>query len=117
MKIYTKTGDKGQTSLYRGGRVAKDEPRLEAYGTLDEANSVLGLALAHLPAEDWATEVGTELRRVQSDLFGLGAQLASKGTEKPAWHVRPEDVTALEASIDRMETELPPLTTFILPGG
>lgn len=117
MKIYTKTGDKGQTSLYRGGRVAKDAPRLEAYGTLDEANSVLGLAIAQLPDSGWAADVRAELRRVQSDLFGLGAQLATKGNEKPAWYVREEDVTALERAIDRMEAELPPLTTFILPGG
>lgn len=117
MKIYTKTGDKGETSLYKGGRVPKDAPRLEAYGTLDELNSVLGLALASLGAESWAEAFATELRRVQRDLFSLGAQLATRGTEPPAWHVVEADITALEQAIDRMDAELPPLTSFILPGG
>lgn len=117
MKIYTKTGDKGQTSLYKGGRVPKDEPRLEAYGTLDELNSVLGLATAHLPADAGLKEVRAQLARIQKDLFSLGAQLATRGEEKPAWHIKPEDITALETAIDQMETELTPLRTFILPGG
>ena len=118
MKIYTRTGDKGQTSLYKGGRVPKDAPRLEAYGTLDELNSMLGLGLAHLPqAGDWADHVAGEVRRVQKDLFNLGAQLATLGTDKPAWHATAEDVAALEAAIDRMDAELAPMTTFLLPGG
>jgi cob(I)alamin adenosyltransferase len=119
LKIYTKTGDKGETSLYRGGRVPKDAPRLEAYGTLDELNSTLGLAIALLGhiGEAWNATTVTQLRRVQKELFGLGAQLATLGTEVPAWHVKEDDITALEISIDQMETTLPPLTTFILPGG
>lgn len=117
MKIYTKTGDKGETSLYKGGRVPKDEPRLEAYGTLDELNSVLGLASAHLPAEAELSPVRQQLARIQKDLFSLGAQLATRGADKPAWHIKPEDIQALETAIDQMETELTPLTTFILPGG
>lgn len=117
MKIYTKTGDKGETSLYKGGRVPKDEPRLEAYGTLDELNSVLGLAASHLPREAELGTVRQEVARIQKDLFSLGAQLATRGDEKPAWHIKPEDIQALETAIDRMETELEPLRTFILPGG
>jgi cob(I)alamin adenosyltransferase len=117
MKIYTKTGDRGETSLYKGGRVPKDEPRLAAYGTLDELNSVLGLALAHLGAGGGLETVRQEVARVQKDLFSLGAQLATRGEEKPAWHIKPEDIDALETAIDGMETELEPLKTFILPGG
>lgn len=113
MKIYTKTGDKGETSLYRGGRVPKDAPRLEAYGTLDELNSMLGLALSHLELAD----VRQQLEKVQADLFNLGAELATMGSEKPRWHVVAQDVRDLEAWIDAMEEGLPPLTTFILPGG
>lgn len=118
MRIYTKTGDKGETSLYKGGRVPKDAPRLEAYGTLDELNSVLGQALALLPkAGPWAETVADEVRRVQKDLFSLGAMLATLGAEPPAWHIKPEDITALEQAIDRMDAELEPMRNFILPGG
>lgn len=117
MKIYTKTGDKGETSLYKGGRVPKDAPRLEAYGTLDELNSVLGQALAVLPDGEWQAALVSELQKVQKDLFSVGAMLATRGEALPAWHIVEADVTLLEEAIDRMETELPPLTTFILPGG
>jgi cob(I)alamin adenosyltransferase len=118
MKIYTKTGDKGQTSLYKGGRVSKDEPRLAAYGTLDEVNSQLGLALSHLPlAEAWAQGVKLEVQRVQKELFSVGAQLATLGPDKPAWHIEGEDIMALEHAIDSMEESLTPLSNFILPGG
>ena len=118
MRIYTKTGDKGQTSLYKGGRVDKDSPRLEAYGTLDELNSVLGQALALLPegVEEREATVA-EVRRVQKDLFSLGAELATLGAERPAWRIEPADISALEAAIDRMDARLAPMTTFILPGG
>ena len=116
MRIYTKTGDQGETSLYRGGRVAKDAPRLAAYGTLDELGAVLGQALAFAPPEAPAEAVAI-VRRAQRDLFCLGAQLATRGDAAPAWRIAPEDVERLEASIDAMEAGLPPLTTFILPGG
>lgn len=118
MRIYTKTGDKGETSLYKGGRVPKDAPRLDAYGTLDELNSVLGQALAFLPAAgDWAQTVVEEVRRVQKDLFSVGAMLATLGSEPPAWHIRQADIAALESAIDRMDAELEPMRNFILPGG
>ena len=117
MRIYTKTGDKGETSLYRGGRVPKDAPRLEAYGTLDELNAHLGLALALLPEAGGLEAAGAQVRRAQRDLFCLGAQLATMGDQPPAWKIEAADVTRLEEAIDAMETELPPLTTFVLPGG
>ncbi len=117
MRIYTKTGDKGETSLYRGGRVPKDAPRLEAYGTLDELNAHLGLALALLPAEAGLDAAVTQVRQSQRDLFCLGAQLATVGDQPPAWRIDEADVTRLEAAIDAMEAGLPPLTTFVLPGG
>lgn len=119
MRIYTKTGDAGESSLFRGGRVPKDHLRLESYGTLDELNAALGLALAGLDGlpEATALSVGEQLRKIQRDLFCLGAELATVGGDKPAWHLVAEDVLALEGHIDRMDAELPPLTTFVLPGG
>lgn len=117
MRIYTKTGDRGETSLYRGGRVAKDHLRLSAYGTLDELNALLGQALALVPASADLDELTGLLRRVQRDLFCLGAQLATVGDEPPAWTIAEADVTRLEQAIDAMDTELPTMMTFILPGG
>jgi cob(I)alamin adenosyltransferase len=112
MKIYTRTGDHGQTSLFGGTRVAKHDPRIEAYGTVDELSSHLGLARAlSLPAATDST-----LADVQRDLFEIGAHLASPGTSRfPG--VETSRIEALERSIDSMEQELTPLTSFILPGG
>lgn len=115
MKIYTKTGDDGTTSLFSGGRVSKSHLRVEAYGTVDELNSALGLARAFKPsaqADDW-------LAQVQRQLFHLGADLATPLESQSSWVVRmdAETVTWLEAGIDAMMAELPPLTNFILPGG
>jgi len=115
MKIYTKTGDDGTTSLFSGGRVSKSHLRVEAYGTVDELNSALGLARALKPsaqADDW-------LAQVQRQLFHLGADLATPLESQSSWVVRmdAETVTWLEAGIDAMMAELPPLTNFILPGG
>jgi cob(I)alamin adenosyltransferase len=114
MKIYTRTGDDGETGLFGGPRVSKDAPRIEAYGTVDELNSVLGLArtfAGDLPIDDL-------LRRIQNELFDLGAQLA---TPDPAKHntalVGQAQIAALEAAIDEHEARLEPLKTFILPGG
>jgi cob(I)alamin adenosyltransferase len=115
MKIYTKTGDAGETSLFAGGRVLKDHLRVEAYGTVDELNSVLGLARTYLlpdQAQRW-------LEQVQNDLFILGADLATPTQANPAWLVRVDESAAqrLEAAIDQMDLDLEPLRQFVLPGG
>jgi cob(I)alamin adenosyltransferase len=114
VKIYTKTGDDGGTGLFGGPRVAKDDPRIEAYGTVDELNSLLGWARAvGLPAE-----IDGCLMRIQNELFAVGAELA---TPDPAAHgtdwTGPEQIAALEQAIDRLEAPLAPLRQFILPGG
>jgi cob(I)alamin adenosyltransferase len=112
MKIYTRTGDLGQTSLFGGTRVAKNDPRIDAYGTVDELSSHLGVCRATaIPAETDA-----ELERVQSDLFEIGAHLASPGTSRFSG-VETSRIEELERAIDTMERELTPLTTFILPAG
>jgi cob(I)alamin adenosyltransferase len=117
MKIYTGSGDRGRTSLFSGERVPKDHRRIEAYGDLDELNSVLGAlsaATAGLPA------VQAELGEIQSDLFHLGSWLATTPDAPAAAALTPIDPrrsVRLEAAIDRMESGLPPLRGFILPGG
>ncbi len=115
MKIYTKTGDAGETSLFAGGRVRKSHLRVECYGTVDELNSTLGLvrALGVPPrAEAW-------LERVQNELFVLGADLATPMDANPSWLVRMEaaPISVLENDIDSMTAELAPMRAFILPGG
>ena len=105
MKIYTRTGDHGQTSLFGGARVAKNDARIEAYGTVDELSSFLG-----------AIPGIAEIPRIQSDLFEIGAHLASPGTSRFTG-VERSRIEDLERAIDSMEAELTPLTTFILPGG
>lgn len=118
MRIYTKTGDAGDTGLFGGGRVAKDHPRVEAYGDVDELNASLGMvrALDPLPRID---EV---IAPVQRDLFSIGALLATPDREKMASHLekaRIDDdrIRELERAIDDCEAELDPLKSFILPGG
>jgi cob(I)alamin adenosyltransferase len=116
MKIYTKTGDAGTTGLFGGARVDKDDVRVEAYGTVDELNAVLGLAQAAAPC----AEVRALLASVQKELFVVGAELATvagKESKLPMQLVGETEIAWLEASIDSMEASLPPLTTFILPGG
>jgi cob(I)alamin adenosyltransferase len=114
MKIYTKSGDGGQTGLFAGGRVSKDHPRIEACGTIDELNALLGLARSQgLPPD-----VDQVVSRIQSDLFTVGAQLAAAdAAESMLRPVSGTDVEALEQAIDRWEKSLPPLKNFILPGG
>lgn len=115
MKIYTKKGDQGQTSLIGGERVSKAFSQIEAYGTVDELNSYLGLVGDHLVA----TEVSGQIRIIQNNLFVLGSLLAtsSQGTSMKLPEIHEADVQQLESWIDQFETELPPLTHFILPGG
>jgi cob(I)alamin adenosyltransferase len=124
VKIYTKTGDRGETGLFGGGRVPKDHVRVAAYGDVDELNSTLGLVILHLEAAGEG-EMAGGLRQVQADLFTVGAILATPavddgGRAQAAAHV-PElaegRVEALEHWIDQAETELEPLRSFVLPGG
>jgi len=111
MRIYTKFGDKGSTSLIGGTVVPKNDPRVEAYGAVDELNAVLGLAIAFSDAPG----LGESLRGIQSDLFIIGAELATKG--KKAKAIPPSRTGEIEKEIDRLWAELPPLTHFIIPGG
>lgn len=113
MKIYTKTGDAGETGLFGGGRVPKDDPRVRAYGDVDELNATLGFGIALAP-EDFELET---LQSVQRDLFGIGAELATPNAEKRRAPVGADQVSALEQVIDRHEATLPALKNFILPGG
>jgi cob(I)alamin adenosyltransferase len=120
MKIYTRTGDEGGTGLFGGERVSKDDARVCAYGALDEANATLGVcaATADLPAE-----LRTQLHVLMSDLFDVGAELATPATDEATLRgklgslVDQARVTALEHAIDAAEAELAPLRTFILPTG
>lgn len=117
MKIYTKSGDKGETSLVYGVRVSKDSARVEAYGTCDEANSNIGLALAFLPeGEEWK-DLRHAFHVIQTKLFHIGAELATPEGKKVGWPIQEEDVTYLEQEIDKLDESLPPLTNFVLPGG
>ncbi len=131
MKIYTRTGDKGQTSLFGGERVSKAHGRVEAYGTLDELNSCLGLCAAHCATISGFEAESAWLEQVQRDLFALGSWLASKdassraargeeafpGARANRTHVEESRVTELEKNIDEWEAMLAPMKSFILPGG
>ena len=117
MKIYTKTGDKGTTSLIFGERVSKNDIRVEAYGTCDEANSMIGLGVSLLPDEEWAKDAITVMRKVQTVLFHVGAELATPSGKDVAWKLKEEDIQFLEQTIDRWQEGLKPLKQFILPGG
>lgn len=115
-RIYTKTGDAGSTGLGGGRRVSKDDPRVRAYGTVDELNSTIGLAVA-LGLDARLT---TELRRVQNELFDLGADLCWPEDDPRRGRiptVQPRHVEALESTIDELNDALGPLTNFLLPGG
>jgi cob(I)alamin adenosyltransferase len=116
MKLYTKTGDDGTTGLFGGGRVAKASLRVDAYGTVDELNATLGLALAH----GLGASTTPVLVHVQADLFTLGAELAcvpGKEDKLSMALLGEADVQRLEQAIDEADAALPPLTTFVLPGG
>ena len=124
-RIYTRGGDSGQTSLGRGEREAKHDPRVEAYGTVDEANSVIGLARSAiggtpLGGQHYA-EADSTLARIQNDLFDLGADLCTPEGEakrgEQALRIVASQVERLEHEIDAMNAELEPLKSFILPGG
>ena len=115
MKIYTKTGDGRDTSLFGGGRVGKESDRVESYGQLDELNAVLGMARA-----EGLGKLDGLMQTLQDQLFTIGSILATPAGSKAAAHIpqmKAEWVTAMEEAIDAFDNELPPLTTFILPGG
>lgn len=114
MKIYTRVGDAGQTGLFGGPRVSKDDIRIEAYGTVDELNAAIGVARAASPP----AAIDEVLGRVQNQLFTVGAQLATpQPEEKGVPMIRVDQIRAMETDIDRFEDRLPPLKQFILPGG
>jgi len=122
-KVYTRTGDKGFTKLVGGKKIAKDATRIEAYGTIDELNSVLGLARVfneelkgRFPAAQRLDEI---FRRLQNELFDLGSELATPAdfAYEGMFHVGEDEVKALEKLIDELQKDLAPLNSFILPGG
>lgn len=120
MKIYTKTGDQGKTSLFGGKRVSKDSPRVEAYGAVDELNAILGIVMTHVD-DDTLYE---RLLTLQNELFVIGADLATPeeeegGGKAASWVPRMtgESIEQLEAWIDEAQDELAPMKSFILPGG
>jgi cob(I)alamin adenosyltransferase len=122
-RVYTRTGDRGETALVGCRRVPKDSLRIEAYGTIDELNAIIGLARVFNAEQKkpgkrhrWLDEV---LRRLQNDLFDLGSELATPADAayEGMFRVGPEQVTALERLMDECQTELSPLKSFVLPGG
>jgi len=122
-RVYTRTGDGGETSLVGGKRVAKDSPRIVAYGTLDELNAIVGLArtfnaerLAEGEHHRWLDEI---LRQIQNELFDLGSELATppEAEYEGMFRVGESQVIALERLMDRCQKDLPPLKSFTLPGG
>ncbi len=122
-RVYTRTGDKGDTALVGGRRVPKDSPRIEAYGTLDELNSIIGIARA-FSAESIKDRrsrrlLDEVLAKIQDELFDLGSELATPpDAEYPGmYRVGDAEVKRLEATMDRCQKELPPLKSFVLPGG
>jgi cob(I)alamin adenosyltransferase len=117
-RIYTRTGDDGTTSLFGGERVGKGNPRIDAYGTVDEPTASGGLARSHLEGEPGRETLDPVLGDLQEELFVLGADLATPMDAKPVVE-RIEDahIEALEERIDRFEADLPSLERFILPGG
>jgi cob(I)alamin adenosyltransferase len=116
VKIYTKTGDRGDTGLFGGPRVKKSDPRVEAYGDVDELNAAVGAVRAIVEQPD----LDAELARIQTELFCVGAELATPHDAKAHGAIPPVDpawTARLEQTIDAWESELPPLTRFVLPGG
>jgi cob(I)alamin adenosyltransferase len=118
-KVYTRGGDQGETSLIGGERVSKAAPRLECYGTVDELNAALGLVRTALASSAAGPHLLPIIHRVQNELFNLGAVLATADAEtrQKLPQVEARHVAALEADIDGVNDELPPLRSFVLPGG
>jgi cob(I)alamin adenosyltransferase len=118
MKIYTRTGDHGKSSLFSGERVPKNNPRIKTYGEVDELNSMIGAVIAQLPPH--SESLGDELRQIQADLFQVGAWLATTPDSPAAQNLAPITgalTQRLEGQIDTLQAALPELKAFILPGG
>lgn len=116
MRIYTKTGDAGKTSLIGGTKVLKSDPRIEAYGTVDELNSYIGVVSDHC-SDEHAKNI---LKEIQDRLFTIGSELACDPQKDIKMHIpdlHESDIELLEKEMDRMDAELPPMKNFILPGG
>lgn len=114
MKIYTKTGDEGTTGLFAGPRVSKDDARIEAYGTVDELNAAVGVARS----QGQTPEIDQILKAIQNSLFAVGAELATVDPEKHGTHwIDAAEIMQIEQAIDHFESQLSPLTQFILPAG
>lgn len=121
MKIYTKTGDKGETALYGGRKISKSDVKIEAYGTTDELNACIGCILS----ENNSKEIKIQLIRIQHDLFSLGAELATPverilkedGSSRIGKRIDENDILQLEKWMDKWDENLPKMTHFILPGG
>src|SRR6185503_7981258 len=118
-RVYTRAGDKGETSLIGGERVSKADPRLECYGTVDEVNATLGLVRVALAQSAAGEHLLPIIHRVQNELFNLGAELAASDPERRAKLPRIEQrhVDGLERDIDAVNSDLPELKSFVLPGG
>lgn len=119
-KVYTKTGDKGETGLVGGSRALKSDHRIDLYGEVDELNSRIGFATSLLAQENKFTEILNLLHRIQSALFDLGSNLACEEENRAKFklpQIKEKAITEMEESIDKMDGELEPLKSFILPGG
>ncbi len=118
-RVYTRGGDKGETSLIGGERVSKAAPRIECYGTVDELNAAIGLVIESLTTSAAGPHLTPILRRVQNELFNLGAELAAQDAETRSKLPRVEQrhIDGLEHDIDAVNDDLPPLKSFVLPGG
>ncbi|WP_077296234.1 cob(I)yrinic acid a,c-diamide adenosyltransferase [Virgibacillus pantothenticus] len=119
MRIYTRSGDKGKTSLIYGERVNKNDLRVEAYGTCDEVNSMIGLAISFLEEKSFPkkTTVIQELIGVQTLLFYVGSELSTPADKEVPWQLKEEHIQTLEKQIDHWDEQLEQLTNFILPSG
>lgn len=118
MKIYTKTGDKGDTGLIDGSRILKSDLRIMAYGEVDEANSHIGLTISKIKGNSIFDDLEKILLEIQHDLFVLGAELANpQNTKDDKMLLKKEMITNIESYIDKLESELAPISYFILPGG
>ncbi|WP_407272340.1 cob(I)yrinic acid a,c-diamide adenosyltransferase [Radiobacillus sp. PE A8.2] len=119
MRIYTRSGDQGMTSLIYGARVPKNDVRVEAYGTCDEANSMIGFALSQLGEQEWEGKQAfiEAIHRVQTVLFHAGSELATPKDKQVAWKLQQSHLDEMENQIDAWDAALPALKNFILPSG